>query len=119
MKTATIHITTSAENKNRWVRTAQRDGKKLGDWITEIIEAHRESLDMEKITEKQFDFLASKQARRSTAAARRVLVDGIGIREAATEMGVTFQTVAQAAKKIKATHAAALEAYGTSSNKNN
>lgn len=40
MKTATIHITTSAENKNHWVRAAQRDGKKLGDWITEIIEAH-------------------------------------------------------------------------------
>lgn len=112
MKTATIHITTSAENKNQWVRTAQRDGKKLGDWITEIIEAHRENLDMEKITGKQFDFLAHERAGRGTAAARRVLVDGIGAREAATELGITFQAVTQACKKIEAAHAAALEAYG-------
>jgi hypothetical protein len=37
--TATIHISTTAARKAAWVRESRAEGKRLGDWIIERVEA--------------------------------------------------------------------------------
>lgn len=40
MTDATIHLKVPAALKGRWIRASRAEGKRLTDWITEIIEAH-------------------------------------------------------------------------------
>lgn len=36
-KPSTLHIQTTSTNKARWVQTAQREGKKLAQWVEETL----------------------------------------------------------------------------------
>ncbi|MFA5495545.1 MAG: hypothetical protein WC247_12270 [Porticoccaceae bacterium] len=42
---AVIHFETQRDNKTRWVKQAQREGKKLEDWITETLHEASTPLD--------------------------------------------------------------------------
>ncbi|HET9374178.1 MAG TPA: hypothetical protein VFO40_04360 [Chthoniobacterales bacterium] len=35
-----LHIRARRADKARWVRAAQRAGKKLSDWVTELLNSH-------------------------------------------------------------------------------
>lgn len=44
-KTAVIHFETNRDNKTRWVKQAQRDGKKLTEWITDTLNAKSQPME--------------------------------------------------------------------------
>lgn len=39
---ATIHLNVSAALKGRWIQASRGEGKKLSDWIVDIVERHME-----------------------------------------------------------------------------
>ena len=40
MPEASVHLRVPAVTKGRWVEASRAEGQKLGEWVTEIVEAH-------------------------------------------------------------------------------
>ena len=93
----TIVIKAPAGTKARWVRQAQRESRKLSDWIIQHLEQPVQ-------TQAQFEALAKLLGLHSgpaTDAARLVLVDGLSAIEASQQAGCSRQSATNAVTRCR------------------